>query len=83
MTISHFQKDLSLKRDLGEIIYLIIQYLSCVLESICIKFRRGKTNMNKKKQTKIQEILTSELTNWIIISCSSAFVEYFYVETNY
>lgn len=39
--------------------------------------------MNKKKQTKIQEILTSELTNWIIISCSSAFVEYFYVETNY
>ena len=49
MTISHFQKDLSLKRDLGEIIYLIIQYLSCVLESICIKFRRGKTNMNKKK----------------------------------
>lgn len=51
MMISHFQKDLSLKRDLGEIIYLIIQYLSCVLESICIKFRRGKTNMNKKKNT--------------------------------
>lgn len=36
-----------------------------------------------KKQTKIQESLRSELSNWIIISCSNAFVEYYYVDENY
>lgn len=36
--------------DIGwEIIYLTIQYLSCVLESICIKFREGKAKMIKKQ----------------------------------
>ena len=36
-----------------------------------------------KKQTKIQESLRFELSNWIIISCSNAFVGYYYADANF
>ena len=65
MMISHFQNDFSLKRDLGEIIYLIIQYLSCVLENICIKFRSRKTNMNKK--TNIAPKLNKDYPGYFLV----------------